>query len=803
MTNAWGASPAAWKHFRDRLGWAENLLPVVSNPRAVISADSKMKGLGKTPSQINFRGHAAGMPKWTGVKATAKLLDKWQDEPAHGICVQTGKGLIAIDCDVPDVGLAAAIRETILGLWPWLSWPERYRAGTGKTLFVFAFPFGDLFKRVVPVEGGMIELLGLGQQFIAEGTYINASSGQPDGRYLWRVGAREGWPQPEDVPMLGADQVEELWDLLCLLHGTGPDRRARSTRGPSEGVELPDPGDDQLAAWIGEHWNVLDHDNSGRLYIECPFRGDHTSDSGPTETAYFPAGTGGYQQGHFQCMHAHCADRSDADFRAAIGYERNCFPDLAGGHHNEADVEDGSGERRGLSALREDGERGPLALASEDTERLPGVTGGVVDGKPVAYQEREWPKLARDGNGRIEGTQGNVVKALNSPEMSGFQIAYDEFTAGVVWAPEGEYPQQWRPFKDELYVDLRMILEQRGFKEFSHDRLRSSLHHVAHANAIDTASEWLSRLEWDGVERVNTFLADTLPGVEQGTYSRALGRYLWTGLAGRVLEPGVKADMVPVLVGGEGLRKSSWVKALAPTPETYTDTVSLKHRDNDNSRKMRGRLVLELAELKGMASRDGEEIRAFLAQQYEEWTPKYMEANTTFARRCLMLGTTNDHEFLEARMGMRRLLPMEITGVCDVDRVIADRDQLWAEAAVLFAAGGVDWSVERCAQGEREKFISHDAWMPAVARWLSKVDPVTNMVPASDDRRFTTEDALSAIGVQVQGLDRGKKTRMGAVLTALGCQQKKREGGARAYVLPVEVVERVASFAARDEGNAF
>lgn len=774
MENAWGASDEAWTRFASTLGWSANLLPVVSNPNRQISADSKMRGLGKTPSQVNFRGEAAGIAKWTKRAASAADIKRWRAESDHGICVQTGNAqggsspiVIAFDIDVPDSAKSAAIRDALLTALPWHSFPERYREGTGKTLLAFEVEDGDeLFKRIAPVDGGMVEMLALGQQFIAEGTYIDARTGRPDGRYLWR--------RLDAMPRLTRSELALLWDTVELF-AIGEIKFARARRGPIEGVDLV-AGDDPVAAWIAENWNVYDHDNDGRLFIECPFSAEHTTDSGPTATAYFPAGTGGYQRGHFDCKHAHCCDRTDAEFREALGFEADQFPDLGSA---DGDADGGAGK--------------DVAVAQGEG------AGRAALGPP----REDWPGLIRDGNGAIQGNTTNLTRALACASMTGVRLAWDDFTAGIVWAPEDEWPAQWRPFKDEQYVDLRIALELRGFKPFSHDELRRCVHYAAHAAAIDTAQEWLSRLSWDGVRRVETFMADTLPGVGDSAYSRALSRYLWTTLAGRVLQPGVKADMLPVLVGEEGLRKSSWAAAIAPTQETFTDTVSLKHRDNDNSRKMRGRLVIELAELKGLASRDGEEIRAFLAQQYEEWTPKYMEANTTFPRRCLMVGTTNDEQFLEERMGMRRLLPVGVTGVADVERVKRDREQLWAEAALMFGMGGVDWSVEGSAQAERARFMSHDEWAPAVVRWLVDTHHGIKESYAESGERFGSSDVLvGALGIPVAQHDRAKQMRVSKVLLSLGCSKGKFEGGSRWYRIDREEAKRLVREVSGREGDA-
>lgn len=63
----------------------------------------------------------------------------------------------------------------------------------------------------------------------------------------------------------------------------------------------------------------------GRSSIACPFETQHTSGSGFSDTVYFLPNTHGYAKGHFKCLHAHCADRTDADFLHALGYVELAF----------------------------------------------------------------------------------------------------------------------------------------------------------------------------------------------------------------------------------------------------------------------------------------------------------------------------------------------------------------------------------------------------------------------------------------------------------------------------------------------
>ena len=112
-------------------------------------------------------------------------------------------------------------------------------------------------------------------------------------------------------------------------------------------------------------------------------------------------------------------------------------------------------------------------------------------------------------------------------------------------------------------------------------------------------------------------------GYSDTPYTRAVGQYLWSALAGRVLCPGVKADMVPVAVGAQGARKSTAVAAMAPAPEHFMEA-DLSRSDDDQARLMRGKLVIELAELNGLRTREAEHIKAFVSRTHEHWTPKYM-----------------------------------------------------------------------------------------------------------------------------------------------------------------------------------
>lgn len=104
------------------------------------------------------------------------------------------------------------------------------------------------------------------------------------------------------------------------------------------------------------------------------------------------------------------------------------------------------------------------------------------------------------------------------------------------------------------------------------------------------------------------------------------------------------------------------MEALSPDPAFFTE-ISFAEKDDDLARKMRGRLVAEIGELRGLNTKELESIKAFVTRTHENWIPKYREFATQFPRRLVFVGTTNEDEFLADKTGNRRWLPVEVSKV--------------------------------------------------------------------------------------------------------------------------------------------
>lgn len=700
----YGATQQEWTALHFGMGLTRDLLPVVSHPDALISPKSAMKDKGKTPSRYNTVQQIVGFPNWTQFNATHRHVKTWMGEKSYGICIQT-REVRALDLDLLDRGIVQYMKSLVKSEFG-IDLPERFRGNSEKCLLAFRLP-GQYAKRVIKTIHGKIEFLANGQQFIACGTHPSRT------RYEWRGGL------PYNFPEITAEQFERFWELLQAEVGIEP-----TEMGKIDGMRKDGPTvemEDGTLYTLQEKGLVLGYGRQNQAFIDCPWKDDHTRDSGYTECAYFPKGTRGYEQGHFKCFHAHCEHHTDAEFEEALGIRQMDFEDVS-------------------------------------------VTTEIMSA--------DKPPLRRQTSGEPLAVIGNVIKGLRRPDMARCRIFFDRFKDDIMIG-EQDSSTPLRPLEDTDYTMLRCTLEEKEqFKPISPEMMRSSVELVAKEHTFDSAIDWLMTLKWDGVKRIDNFMHQYL-SADDTPYTRAVGRYLWTALAGRTLRPGIKADMAIILIGEQGIFKSSAVAAIAPNGDSFCN-ISFAEPEDTLARKMRGKQVGEIGELRGLHTKELEAIKEWIVKTHDEWIPKYKERRVRVPRRLIFIGTTNSREIFADPTGERRWLPVDVTHI-KINELVRDRDQLWAEAHERFLAEGILFKeAEKLAKLVHEDYRIVDMWEAYVVEWLTTADEMDGTTP-QDREYIRTEDILrSALNMDVRnvkGIHEGK--RIGAILKVLGYTRTK------------------------------
>ena len=379
---------------------------------------------------------------------------------------------------------------------------------------------------------------------------------------------------------------------------------------------------------------------------------------------------------------------------------------------------------------------------------------------------------SKAANSNSTVTITSVTLVVSNFEKLGIEIRFDEFRDEIMYSKIGK--NQWRPFRDEDYTRLRLKLESLGLKKVGREIVRDVVFLVAIENKFDSAIEWLNKIvpSWDMEPRIEKFLHIYF-GTVDTPYTRAVSRYLWSALAGRVLEPGVKADMVPILVGDQGAGKSTGVAAICPHPDFFTE-ISFNEKEDDIARKMRGRLLGEISELRGLNNRDVESIKAFVTRTHEIWTPKFKEFSTTFARRIVFIGTTNQEQFLADQTGNRRWLPVTV-GKVNVTKIREDYLQLWSEARDSYK--GVLWEdAERLAKENQSNHMIVDAWLELIEDWLLSKNLIPQYETDINHEAYVTTNQvlLDVLGMDAKAINTAFQMRVARVLNTLGFVKRSK-----------------------------
>ena len=725
-----GASPGEWDAVI-AAGLLEQMLPVVQNPGLPRSPASALKTVGKVPSQLNAYGEVVGFPQWTKHVTTAEEVAKWRRNLDIGISIRLGAHMAAIDCDVDDKAVAEGILAIARRYFGDAA-PIRVRADSARWLMpIRTVDFTTAKRRYTLRCGDVPEILGDGCQFVACGTHPRGC------RYRW-IG------NIKDMPSVTSETFEAFIREMVDTYGTGEELICRgSSRAPAG--DDADVIFDRLYHWIKKNL-PFDERRPGELDIPCPWEHEHSS--GKTldgSTTYYCAGTHGYAAPAFVCLHSHCSGRGLPDFEAwaaTKGYERTTAADF-----------------EGIEAYLEKEEHTDGTLKTQEEKDH--------------YTECMY-KICRfkdEKSGKIAANLSTVVAALQAGrDYCGVDVRHDTFRNTEVYREKAS--EDWQPLTDaRAIVTRKFLLENRGFGSIPRDLMRDAVLAAGYENSFDSMKDYLDRTlpEWDGVDRITNFFARYCASADT-PLQWAIARYMWAALYGRATSTeGIKADIVIVLVGRQGARKSTLVRALAPRDDLAGE-ISLETRDADLARQVRGKVIIEIPELVGMSRKDVAAVKYWISLDRDAYIPKYQERETVSPRRCIFIMTTNDRSFLSDTTGNRRYGVVEV-GQINIEAVRRDSLQLWAQARVLFEKEGIDHrSVEQLSAEENKKYMYSDPWDEAVASWLE----AQALAPKETRPPLAAVNILQfAIGASTARVSPADGRRLAAVMERLGYVQSR------------------------------
>lgn len=261
----------------------------------------------------------------------------------------------------------------------------------------------------------------------------------------------------------------------------------------------------------------------------------------------------------------------------------------------------------------------------------------------------------------VLSTSKNVELILSHGELENI-LAFDGFkNAEVVrgalpWRKRQRERQEFEPW---LGADDKRLMHwmNKKYGIGSSSLILNALTEVVHANTFHPVKDYLENHEWDGVERANTLFIDYL-GAEDSAYTREVTRKTLLAAVKRIYEPGCKFDEMLVLVGAQGAGKSSLLAKMGRG--WFSDSLKSFKDNKEASEHLQGAWIVEIGELAAMKKAEVEEIKQFLSKVEDRYRVAFDRVVSDFPRKCILVGTTNNKNFLYDPTGNRRFWPLDV-----------------------------------------------------------------------------------------------------------------------------------------------
>jgi hypothetical protein len=460
------------------------------------------------------------------------------------------------------------------------------------------------------------------------------------------------------------------------------------------------------------------------------------------------------------------ANRSDAEIRAMLSAanETRCRPPLAPTEvekiaasvcryepGNALSTISGGGE---AEPPQVSGERPAKKMADETTEKIQNVL--------LAHETlREGIKC-----NRLDGKLHVLTDCIPETGFDGPHVLTDAETAKMFTYLEHDFGvRSYARFQTAL-------LAFAGTRSQQYDPIAEALRALPTVRPVDGQSmaDGPAKVEvsedggrtWERRESARGRLLPYYMGCELTEYVHEAEMLTNRQLVARALWPGCKADVMPILVGPQGIGKSTFVAALALDRDFFLEGFSTF--GDEDIKRIVGRLAVEIPELDSFSKKDMNLIKSVITRQVDTYREAYARSPLSHPRTAIFFGTTNDSAFLTDSTGNRRFLPIECgRDMNDADPGLFDGTldhdaaQWWGEGVAEAGEVGKDAFLRSLTLPRRvlaesvemqERFTQEDHVQEVVSDYLGELGPENRYVNVKmvmfeamgyDKRAFTNE----------------------------------------------------------------
>ena len=329
----------------------------------------------------------------------------------------------------------------------------------------------------------------------------------------------------------------------------------------------------------------------------------------------------------------------------------------------------------------------------------------------------------------IQGVSTAVELMENDAELDALQynsLAHAKWVRGCLpWRKDEGGFREWTNLDDGL---LLAYMEKK-YMFGNSKKLETATDIVAYQRRFNPITESLNMLadKWDGGHYIEKLLPDYL-GARPGRLTTEALKLVMLGAINRAFHPGCKFDSTLVLIGRQGIGKSTFIRLLAIREEWFSDAVLDLNSDRP-AEVILGKWFVEFSELLALKrAREAEAVKAFLTRTSDRMRLPYERLAEDYPRSCVFIGSTNDNGFLSDKTGNRRFIPVEV-GINEPTKSLFAKEAFsefmmaWSEAMNIYKSGAYTLTLPddllQEIEDERSKFMEQDPDEEKIEKWIS------------------------------------------------------------------------------------
>jgi hypothetical protein len=402
------------------------------------------------------------------------------------------------------------------------------------------------------------------------------------------------------------------------------------------------------------------------------------------------------------------------------------------------------------------------------TPARPEPSAGEPEAEPEAVDDTDWQSdLARSRTGDVKNTYGNLALVLR--HAYGARLTYNAMR--LTPCLDGT------PIGDADVGRIREDVERTWSIGPSKDNVAEAVRQVSGERSFHPVKDYLSGLNWDAEQRLNRVAAEVL-GADATDLTIRMLRCWFISAVARALKPGCKVDTALVLVGRQGFFKSTFFEILGGA---YFSDTAMDISGKDGLLQLAFAWIYEWPELENVTSKkQASEVKAFTTSRTDTFRPPFARSVIQHPRSTVIVGTTNEEQFLNDSTGSRRFWVIRVEREVNRSLLATWRDQLWAEAVTAFESGE-SWWLDRVEDDAREEEADahqvDDAVHVVVAQWVASDEAKRIILGRRGAARrgyLTTGDILEkAFKLDPGKWDRSSQCRAGTAMLRAGWRKDR------------------------------